>query len=171
MFISIAPIRPVGCSLWCLVTVIQYSLRENVRIPAWGWHVPGLVRQTHQVTLLYEVLYHQVGPELVPSWYQTLSGTLTSCFWIFWFFQQNTYFFNIILGETGPSMWKYRPRSTFCPGRWSILIPEKISSTRIWKFRKFRTVTRLTEFIRPLPEALAWSKKRASWLYFNVFFR
>ena len=73
-------------------------------------------------------------------------------------FSTNTRFFSLIFWETGPSMRKYRLRSTFCSGRWSILIPEKNLKNRDLKISKISNIDEVDIIYIACPRGLSGGK-------------
>ena len=82
-------------------------------------------RDDDKSEITWPLPHHTQGPNT--SW-----GTPS--LWLFlkcsFFFSAQNRFCCLIFWETGPSLWKYRPRSTFCPEKWTDLIPGENGKNR-----------------------------------------
>ena len=64
----------------------------------------------------------------------------------------------LIFEETEPSLWKYRPRSTFCPGQLSALIPEKKLKNRDLGISAIPNIDEVDRIYLASPRGLRWGK-------------
>ena len=76
----------------------------------------------------------------------------------FCFFRSKIDFLALFLGKRGPPCENIGRDLHFAPVVGPFWSREKNLKNRDLEFPNFRTLTRLTEFIWPLPEALAWAK-------------
>ena len=101
-----------------------------------------------------------MSSNLVAKISKSFAGWTSHFFLIFfWFVLCKHYNFSCILfGETEPFLWKYRPRSTFCPGDLSDLIPEKKLKNRDLEISENPNIDEFDRIYVTSPRGLRWGK-------------